>query len=358
LSRFVSIRREAKTAIVEGKEGMHSFDGEIYCGASGTLSRFMIPFACLGKGEVTITGSQRLSERPITEIIMALKQMGGRIEGERLPLVTRGGFSGGKAELDCSRSSQFASGIILSGAASWKGIDIRLEKLVSKKYVDMTLHVMKMFGIKAINKDYRRILAKPQVYKACEFKIESDPVSASYFFNMAAISGGRITVEGYDHASVQEEARYVDILEKMGCIVTKEGGRCTVTGRKLRSVNLDMSDMPDVVQSLAVLACVAEGTTVMRNIGHLRHKESNRLDEMAMELRKLGAKVSVSTDSMAVTGGKIQSAELESHGDHRTAMGLACLAFSVPISIRQPEAVSKSYPSFWDELKKMGVSIG
>jgi 3-phosphoshikimate 1-carboxyvinyltransferase len=220
----------------------------------------------------------------------------------------------------------------------------------------MTLAVMRAFGveIKSNSELSEFHIAAPQTYRACDFAIEPDASAASYFWAAAAITGGEVTVEGLSAESLQGDVAFVDCLEAMGCEVRGDANSITVVGRKLHGITVDMNAISDTVQTLAVVALFAEGTTTIRNVAHVRHKETDRLTALATELRKLGATVVEDPDGLAITPGKFTPAAIRTYNDHRMAMSFALAGLKQPgVKIRDPECVAKTYPNYFRDLEAL-----
>ena len=234
--------------------------------------------------------------------------------------------------------------------------------LVSRPYVSMTLAVMEAFGVKAGNRKFRRFDVYPARYRGRDYAIEPDASAASYFFALAAITGGTITVEGLGTSSLQGDLAFVDILEHMGCTVAREAGRTTVTGGPLRAVDVDMNAISDTVMTMAVTALFADGLTRIRNVGHIRHKETDRIAALAAELRKLGATVDELPDGLVIdppAPGKLQPARIATYDDHRMAMSFALAGLKIPgVTILDPGCVAKTYPGFWEDLEAVRRTTG
>ncbi|MFC1896389.1 3-phosphoshikimate 1-carboxyvinyltransferase [Thermodesulfobacteriota bacterium] len=352
-----SFELEGGRIVVEGTGGrLHASPEAIYLGNSGTSMRFLAAVAAIGNGEYTLTGSPRMQERPVQDLLDALTQLGVRartVRGNGCPPVTvRGGpVSGGTTDVDCHLSSQYLSSLCLMGPYTEKGLDVRVvQGPVSRPYVDMTLHVMREFGVEVLREGYSRFTVPGgRVYRPGTYEVEPDASNASYFWAAGAASGASVTVKGIGRASLQGDAKFVDVLEKMGCRVDETDDGVTVTGGGLRGIEVDMSDMPDTVPTLAVLAAFARGSTVIRNIGHLREKESDRLGCVVAELGRMGVDARCDADSMTIQGGQPRAARIETYNDHRMAMSFAVAGLMVPgIVITGPMCVKKSFPLFWE----------
>ncbi len=357
---------EARNTITVGGRGGHIPAGtaSLYCGNSGTTMRFCSALVCLGTGEFKLQGAQRMYERPIGSLVDALRYVGGRFEylGEEgyPPLVAHAaGLAGGEASFSSPLSSQMISGLLMAAPCARGDVFIEVRgELVSAPYVAMTLKVMEDFGVSVVSsvdaRGARYVVAAPQRYRGREYEIEPDASNASYFLAAPAVAGGRVTVEGLGTASVQGDARFVDVLEQMGCRVEREPTRLTVHSPSgeagLQGIEVDLNDMPDMVQTLAVLALFAEGPTRIRNVANLRLKETDRLSALACELTRLGAAVEVREDGLTVCPlGPLRPATINTYDDHRMAMSFSLAGLGAEgVAINDPGCVSKTFPDFFD----------
>ena len=236
--------------------------------------------------------------------------------------------------------------------------DVNIEvtgSLASKPYVDITSDVMSAFGVKMRNQGYHSFFIEAgQRYLPQEYRIEGDASNASYFFSAAAVCRGRVKVVNLNPTTLQGDIGFLDILERMGCRVTRGSDSIEVFGGELRGIEIDMNEMPDLVPTLAVTAAFAQGKTVIQNIAHLRFKESDRLHALAVELGKIGIRVNEGEDGLKIEGGKPHRAEIETYDDHRMAMSFAIAGLAVPgIRIKGERCVDKSYPAFWEKLQEL-----
>ena len=343
--------------IVSGNSGMlKPCADRIFLGNSGTSMRLLAAVAALGQGKFTLTGTDRMTERPIQDLIDALVQLGVRIRSKHRngcpPVEIIGGkLSGGSVNINCRTSSQYLSALLLIAPYTDKGLEILVtEGPVSRPYVDMTVDVMDTFGIPVSREGYERFkVAGRQTYRAGEYTVEPDGSQAGYFWAAAAICGTEIKVKGITADSRQGDVKFANLLATMGCNVTTEPDGITVCGSPLSAADVDMGDMPDMVPTLAVVAAFAEGSTIIRNVAHLKAKESDRLVSVVNELVKMGIDARCSTDELIVTGGKPRGAEIETYGDHRIAMSFAVAGLVTPGTFIQDEnCVEKSFPEFWD----------
>jgi 3-phosphoshikimate 1-carboxyvinyltransferase len=304
-----------------------------------------------------------MRERPIQDLLDALGALGVQAKSEAgtgcPPVVIETqGLKGGEVEVRGATSSQFLSGLLMAAPAAARPVAIRVAgELVSKPYVDMTLAVMGDFGVAATREGYARFdVPAPAAYRARRYAVEPDASSASYFLAAAAATGGRVTVEGLARASLQGDARFADVLEAMGCAVEWTERGVTVAGpERLRGIRIDMNAMPDMVLTLAPLALLAKGRTVVENVANLRVKESDRLKALAAELSRLGARVEEHPDGLSIWPPQaVLSAEVATYNDHRLAMGFSVVGLKVPgLRIAGAECVSKTYPDFFEDLERL-----
>lgn len=350
--------------IVTGTAGKIANPGAgIYLGNNGTAMRFLAGMVSLGQGDFLLTGDRRLCERPMGPLLDALRVLGAEStcrEKEGCPpvVIHAAGLNGGRLIFEGVESSQYVSSILIS--APYASGDVRIElkgSVVSGPYIDMTVGVMKAFGAPVegeVGSGFR--VKGRRCYESGRFLIEADASSASYFFLAAALCSGRVRVTHMNPRTLQGDIGFLRILENLGCAVSTGDSWVEVVGKTLRSgeCSFDMKDMPDMVPTLAVLAAVREGRTVIRNVSHLRVKESNRLEALVSELRKVGVKAKETEDGMVVEGGSPGGAEIETYNDHRVAMSFAMLGLVVRgIRIRNRECVRKSFSGFWEEMEKL-----
>ena len=329
----------------------------LYLGNSGTSFRLLLPVLALAKGNFLMTGTVRMRERPMGPLVDALHQLGVKVScmnDHGLPPVriASDGILGGMVALPGDASSQFLSALLLSGPHAEKDVEITVKgDLVSRPYVDVTVDVMAAFGVRVEQDGYERFrVPSGQRYVPREYTVLGDASSASYFWAGAAITGRTVTTRNIYPDGRQGDIRLLEVFEAMGCTVVKGSDRVSVTGGPLKGIDVDMGAMPDMVPTLAAVALFAEGKTTIRNVGHLRFKESDRLSAVTEEWRKLGGRVEEFDDSLVVHGGlKLWGTEVDPHDDHRLAMSLAVVGLKVPgIRIHNPACVGKSFPRFWD----------
>uniref|UniRef100_A0A7V4LCP1 3-phosphoshikimate 1-carboxyvinyltransferase n=1 Tax=Desulfobacca acetoxidans TaxID=60893 RepID=A0A7V4LCP1_9BACT len=330
-------------------------------GNSGTSMRFLTAVATLGPGTYRLTGTPRLCRRPMGELLAALRTLGARVaaaeKNDCPPIVVTGGLlRGGKACLSGQTSSQYLSALLLVGPLTAQGVEIEITgDLVSRPYVDITLEVLKEFGISHYREEYQRFFVPGgQRYRSRLYDIEADASSASYFWAAAALTGGRMTVTNLNLESCQGDIDFLAVLARLGCRLTSAPEGLTVEGAPLKGIEMDMSTMPDLVPTLAVLAAFAEGETVINGVAHLRHKESNRLAAIVTELGKMGITAEEIEDGLRIVGGEPHGAVIETYDDHRIAMSFAVAGLKAPSTvIVNPDCVSKSFPEFWEQFENL-----
>lgn len=352
----IKVEEESNAFIVSGKAGkLITPEEDIFVGNAGTAMRFLTTFAALVKGKVHLDGDERMRERPLADLLECLGQMGVKaipvyhngcppidIEGEGVP--------GGEVTLLGNKSSQYLTSLLLSAPYFNNDTSILIEgDLTSKSYADITLDIMQTFGVTAENDSYQKFSVQAgQVYKPQTYKVEGDWSSASYFLAAAAVTEGDITLSGVNPDSVQGDAQFPAVLEKMGCEVKKTADSLQLIGSPLKGITINMNNMPDAVQTLAVIALFAKGETAIKGIGNLRIKETNRIEALANELSRLGAEVEAGEDFLVVKPGEYRGAEIETYNDHRMAMSFAVAGLKIPgVKIKNPKCVEKSFPDFF-----------
>lgn len=344
------------TLHVTGADLADGRDASVFARQSGTTSRLMLPVAAARRGRTLIDGSEQLRVRPFAPQLAALRDLGAEIEElDRpgfLPVRVHTPALGGRAAISGDVSSQFISGLLIAGPLMPRGVHLTLTtELVSQPYVEMTRRVMAAFGASVDD-----LSAPPGRYRATRFDVEPDASSASYFFAAAAVTGGRITVEGLGAESVQGDVGFVDVLERMGAAVTREPGRTTVVGPAggLRGVDVDMRHISDTAQTLAAVAVFADGPTRVRGIGFIRGKETDRIHAVVTELRRTGIDAVEHDDGFTVRPGTPSPAVFDTYDDHRMAMSLALLGLRRPgIVLKDPACVAKTYPGFFEDLEHL-----
>ncbi|WP_312383527.1 3-phosphoshikimate 1-carboxyvinyltransferase [Atlantibacter subterraneus] len=351
---------------VTGLGGAFKAQGELelFLGNAGTAMRPLAAALCLGHNDIVLTGEPRMKERPIGHLVDALRQGGAQIdylEQENYPpLRLRGGFTGGNVEVDGSVSSQFLTALLMTAPLAEQDTLITIKgDLVSKPYIDITLHLMKTFGVEVDNGGYQRFAIRGgQTYQAPgEYLVEGDASSASYFLAAAAIKGGTIKVTGIGRNSVQGDIRFADVLEKMGAQITWGDDFIACTRGDLNAIDMDMNHIPDAAMTIATTALFANGTTTLRNIYNWRVKETDRLAAMAIELRKVGATVEEGHDFITVTPpAQLRFADIGTYNDHRMAMCFSLVALSdTPVTILDPKCTAKTFPDYFEQLARLST---
>ncbi|MGD9116617.1 MAG: 3-phosphoshikimate 1-carboxyvinyltransferase [Dehalococcoidia bacterium] len=363
-----SVERRGNSLVIKGTGGRIELRQEqIFVGNSASTFRMVAPIAAASPSRVVLDGDNRLRQRPMGDLLSALQGLGVHARSLNndgcAPIEIQGGdFKASQVSLSGEVSSQPVSALLMAAPYTRKGLSIRINGgLASRPYIDVTLDVMQTFGVKVANRDYREFTVEGnQEYRARNYRIEGDYSSAAYFFAAGAIGGAPLTVTGLNATSVQGDRYLLDILKKMGASVTYAEDTVTVGGRdKLKGIDIDLSDYPDLVPALAAVAAFAEGRTRLNNIARLRFKESDRLNDTAAELNKMDIKTDVGTDNMVIYGSRPVGAAVASHDDHRLAMSLSIAAlFAAGDSIvNGTEAVTKSYPRFFSDLTALGAKV-
>jgi 3-phosphoshikimate 1-carboxyvinyltransferase len=328
------------------------------CRLSGTTARFITPLACLGDGPYRIGGAAPLQARPMADQFAALRSLGAAITTPEAPdhlpaFLERGSFRGGSVSVAGNVSSQFLSGLLLAAPCYPAGIDVTVTtELVSRSYVDLTLDSIAAFGGRVSSATDDRFVVATGGYRAGHYVVEPDASAASYFFAAAAVTGGRVRVNGLRRASRQGDVALVDILAAMGCAVNDTPHGLEVIGpEQLHGVEVDMRDCSDVAQTLAAIAPFADSPTRITGIGFIRRKETDRIAAVVNELRRCGIQADEEADGILIRPGVPRPAEVHTYDDHRMAMSFALLGLRVPgITILDPSCVAKTFPTYWAVL--------
>ncbi len=320
---------------------------KLFCGLSGTTIRLMTAVAAVSPNEFILKGEKRLNERPIGDLVNALIKQGISImaKDNQFPPVKVQGASlhGGKINISGKISSQFVSALLLISTFAKKDTEIIVEDLHSAPYIDITIDLMKTFGVTVKKQNHHFFVKAGRGYKALDYTVEGDFSSASYFLSAKAITRSNISLTSLNPNSVQGDKSFMDFLKRL-----KNG-----------SSFFDMGNFPDLVPPLSVVAAFHKGQTTISNIGHLRTKESDRIEVLSQELKKMGANIHVEKDCLIIVGSKLHGAKIDTHNDHRIAMSLAIAGLKAIGStiISDAEVVNKSYPDFWNDLKKIGANV-
>lgn len=352
----VKIKENRNTVIIQGTSGHFLLPRQkvtLNVNNSGTTLRLLTALCCLTDGEVKITGSRRLQERPIIELLQCLQQLGidARANGTKnrfLPVMIRGGqLKGGPVKINAKESSQYVSALLLIAPYADNPITITANSLSSAPYVNITLDLMKYFDVSVDIRGNSYKISNRQKYQAKDYAVEGDYSSAAYLLAAAAISKSHLTISSLNPLSVQGDKYFIKILKMMG------------SGSTLHGIEIDMHDYPDLVPTLAVVAAYAQGDTVLKNIGHLRLKESDRVHAIATQLKKMKIAVIEKEDALIISGSKPKGAVIDTYNDHRIAMSFAIAALQAhgKTTIKNAEVVAKSYPNFWEDLKNIGANL-
>ncbi len=347
--------------MVEGTGGIfHEPRAPLYVGNAGTAMRFLTALASLHTGKIKLTGDNRMQQRPIKDLVKALRTMGVKISTVKKngcpPLTVKGGaLRGGDVTLSGTISSQYVSALLMVAPYAQNDVTITIEdELTSKPYIDMTLEIMEDFGIKAVNEQYKIFhIAANQKYRPQEYRIEGDASSASYFYALEALHDVRIPLDNINKKSSQPDQDITAVIKKMR--PPKKGAPLTPLGE------IDLNHMPDAAMTVAVLCSFADGKSVLNNIGNMRYKETNRLKALCTQLGKIGVDIQETEDGLQIHGNPDRmhgNALIETYNDHRIAMCMALCATKLPdIHILNPACTAKTYPRFFEDLAKLGIAI-
>jgi len=333
---------------------------ELFLGNSGASIRPLSAILCLSKGSYQVTGDEAMQSRPIKHLVDALLQLNAQIKyagnSGYPPLAIAGTkLKGGNINIEGQVSSQYLTSLLLAlPLAETDSLIQVIGEQVSKPYLDITLNIMKKFGVTATHSNHQlfRVPGNQCYQSPGRYMVEGDASSASYFLAAAAISGGTVRVNGIGKDSIQGDVAFVDVLETMGARVTRSAEWVEVSGAELNGIDMDLNHIPDAAMTIATAALFAKGTTTIRNIYNWRVKETDRMHAMSTELRKLGAIVKTGEDYISITPpDQIKSASIETYDDHRVAMSFSLAAFGgVPITIIDPDCTSKTFPNYFDEF--------
>ena len=348
--------------VVTGLGGrIPSKKAELFIGNAGTAARFLSAFLTLGHGKFVLDGDSRMRERPIGDLIDAFHQLGVELEAtNNCPPVEifAKGLPGGKTKIAGNISSQFLSALLMVAPYAKSPIEIEVTtELNSKPYVDMTIAIMQEFGVQVERQEYEHFVIKPSSFSPLSsYSIESDDSAASYFFSAPAICGGTVRVENISRHSKQGDIVFLDILQQMGCMINEDHNSIEVFGTSsLKGIDVDMRDIPDTAQTLAVIAPFASSPTRIRGIASARLKETDRVQATCIELERLGVRVEEHEDGMTIYPcDKIQPATIQTYNDHRMAMAFSLIGLRIEgITIENPACVSKTFPGYFEVLDRL-----
>ena len=340
--------------------------GILHIANSGTTIRFLTAALATTQGVYTLDGIPRMRERPIGDLLEGLQRLGANVTSSNShrpdcpPVkIVANGIKGGEAEVAGDVSSQFLSGMMMAAPYAKSPVVIRVSgELVSKPYVDMTAAVMRSFGVRidavCNEQGHAYRVQAPKHYVGCDYQIEPDASAASYFLGAAAILQGSIRVEGLSFNSLQGDVQFAHVLEKMGCRISGGDDFIELVARPLRGIDVDMNSISDTVQTLAAVALFATGPTRIRGVAHIRHKETDRIGDLATELRRVGALVEEHDDGLTICPAPLKRADLKTYRDHRMAMSLSLIGLRAPgIRILDPRCTEKTYPKFFEDMGRV-----
>lgn len=354
---------DAGTLVVESK-GVYPLSNEINCGESGLGIRMFTPIAALSKQKIIMTGSGSLVTRPMNffdEIFPSLNIGIQSTEG-KLPMVIQGPLKPANIEVDGSLSSQFLTGLLMAyGAARAKNVSIRVKDLKSRPYIDLTLAVMRRFGVEVENNNYESFAftAGNKGFIPATYSVEGDWSGGAFLLVAGAVSGA-VTIHGLDSTSTQADRAVMQALQDSGAGVETGDNIITISPASLRAFRFDATDCPDLFPPLVALAAFCEGRTEIKGVSRLAHKESDRAITLQEEFGKMGISIELDGDLMTITGTQIvKGAQVSSHHDHRIAMACAVagLRCTGEMEISHAEAINKSYPDFFEDLISLGASV-
>jgi 3-phosphoshikimate 1-carboxyvinyltransferase len=353
------VDRDGGDLIVHGTgPGPHRAGGAVNAHDAGTVARFGAALAALGSGHVTITGSERLRERPIAPLLDALRRLGATVTGDRLPVTIVGPIHGGEIEIAGNESSQFASALLLVAPRLEGGLTLRISgMLVSAPFVDLTITSLRERGVK-VEREGNVITVKQGKIRSRDIRIPGDVTAATYPAAAAAVLGGAVTVDGVD-ARVREggqgDARFFELLAAMGCGVSHRGGGVTVKRiGELHGIRANVRDCSDVFPTLAIVATQASEATELTGIGHTRKQESDRVTVVANGIKALGGRAQAFADAIRVEPAPLHDGIVDACGDHRVAMAFSVLGLQVPgVAIKGAGSVTKTFPQFYEMLAEL-----
>ena len=356
----VSADGERGEIYVSGQSGeIYASGVDLFVGNAGTVARFLPPVLALGKGPYTVDGVPRMRERPVEDLVDAMRQLGAAVEyvGEvaKFPLTIKGGgIPGGEARVSASKSSQFISGLLMASPYAETPVTLHPEGRKEWPYVGITVALMRAFGVEVVEANGRFIVA-PAMYSSREYEVEPDASGASYFMAAAAVTGGRVSIPGLGSSSPQGDLRFAGVLHDMGCRVEITPDFIEVQGPDhLQGVEVDMNAFSDTMITLSAIAPFATSPTTIKNVAHTRLQETDRLSAVATELSRLGIKTQITPSSIRIIPDQVQSGVVRTYGDHRIAMAFAVTGLVASgIRIENPGCVTKTFPGFFVALESL-----
>ncbi len=363
---------------VTGTANLHNNQNvPIDLGNSGTTLRLMTSIAALADNQTILTGDSSLQTRPMSDLLNALKPLGIKAKSinnnGKCPIEIQPGFKGGSTNISGDISSQFISSILISSPLSERGVELLvLPEFKSKPYVNMTIDIMSKFGVTIKENPYTKhedcgkgikdcevvhYTITKQQYKPADYIVEGDYSSASYLLAATAIAGGKLTVKNLFKDSKQGDKVILDIIEQMGAEITRNEDSVEISSEgKLKGIDVNLSNTPDLLITVAILAALAEGRTNIRGVSHARVKETDRIDTTCRELEKLGCEIEEYEDGMSISGG-IHGGTVDSHGDHRLAMAFSLINLKYPVTVTNGEVFNVSFPDFIETMEKIGLEL-
>ena len=348
--------------VTGGGGSLPATNADLWLENSGTSIRFLTALCTLGDGRYRLDGIERMRQRPLGDLVRALQQLGADLQLDHPdtdcpPVVVNGcGLNGGTTRINGNISSQFLSAVLMAAPGCRQPVRIEVDdELVSRPYIRMTLNMLRDFGAEVkYPPDLSEFLITPTILPARDYAIEPDASAASYFFGLAAVNGGTVTVAGLTRNALQGDIEFVTALEQMGCRVEWNADSVSVSGGPLQGIDIDMNAISDTAQTLATVAVFAEGPTRIRGVAHMRHKETDRIHAVVTELRRAGIEAEEHEDGMTIHPGTPHPCEIHTYDDHRMAMSFALLGVRVPgIVILDPKCTEKTYPDFFVDLQRL-----
>jgi len=362
---------DGETAVIDGLGRRRPVaEARLYIGSAGTSARFLPGLLAAGEGgRVILDASRQMRGRPMAALLAALRSLGADIACPETPdapplEIAAGSLEGGAVTMSGALSSQFISGVLMAGPLAPRGVHVTIpDHVVQKDYVAMTLDMMATFGAQVTaNEALTDMQVAPGAYAPADVTLEADASTATYFFALAAVTGGRVTVTNVGTATRQPDLRFIDVLERMGCAVDRAPDRVTVAGpeggRLTGGIEVDMRPLSDATLTLAAIAPFADGPVAIHNVAHIRKHESDRIAVICHALADLGLRVEERADGLTVYPGRPTHGVMETHDDHRVAMALSVLGVAAEgLRLRDPGCVSKTCPPFFDLLAGLGVGV-
>jgi 3-phosphoshikimate 1-carboxyvinyltransferase len=358
----IDVRADGERGVlyVSGQGGKIDASGvDLFVGNAGTVARFLPPMLALGRGPYTVDGVPRMRERPVADLVDAMRQLGAAVdyagEDARLPLAIKGGgIPGGEARVSASKSSQFISGLLMASPYAEAPVTLHPEGRKEWPYVGITVALMRAFGVE-VDTANRRFTVAPAMYTSREYEVEPDASGASYFMAAAAVTGGRVRILGLGSSSPQGDLRFARVLRDMGCWVEIASDFIEVQGPdRLQGVEVDMNAFSDAMITLSAIAPFATTPTTITNVAHTRLQETDRLWAVANELNRLGINTQTTSSSIRIIPGQIRSGVVRTYGDHRMAMAFAVTGLVTSgIRIGDPGCVTKTFPGYFGVLESL-----